>query len=135
MLGNYVDAPFANPESGFITADLWTLISQEILNQCDSLDGLVDGILSELDDCKPNFESLLCGDTTSTTTCLNTVQRNALGEIYSPLYESDGKELMSRLDPGSDNDGNWQVQFSRQVSDFSNVSISISAFSGEVPEK
>lgn len=110
-----------DPTKGYITADVWSLIYQETLNQCDALDGLVDGIISEPDDCNPDFQSLLCTSDLPILPCLNPAQFDAIQKIHSPINGSDGQELISRYDPGAEKDGAWAVLLSGQVSSFTAV--------------
>lgn len=108
LFGKYVDAPYENVSKGFITGDLWPIVSQEILSQCDHLDGLVDGIIAEPDDCFFDPEPLLCSNG-SIDKCLTRVQVDALHKIYSPILGSDGKLLSARFDPGAEADDQWQI--------------------------
>lgn len=121
MFGKYVDAPAANTENGFIPAEMWPIITREIMKQCDGLDGLVDGIISEPDDCILNLEHLVCGQG-DTENCLNRAQFNALQNIYSPLRGSHEQELFSRYDPGAESNGQWQVLLGGNVLSISGVS-------------
>lgn len=92
LLGKHIDAPFTRVANGFITADLWTIVNQEIMKQCDALDGLIDAIISEPDDCHPILDHLLCR-TGGSLGCANEAQLNALHRIYSQVIGSDGEEL------------------------------------------
>lgn len=117
-----------NPSNGYITADLWGLVSQEIMKQCDALDGLVDGIISEPDHCQPNFQNLICKHPIHLFPCLNEAQFNALEKIYSPINGSDGNKIVSRFDPGAESGGAWLVLFSGQVVAYASVSALILLF-------
>ena len=117
-----VDAPFARPANGFITADLWPIITNEIMKQCDALDGLVDRIISEPDDCKFDPKPLLCKNGT-TSGCLNEKQIDALQRIYSPMTEPDGKLLAPRFDPGAEDNSGWELEFSGTFNPFVIVSF------------
>ena len=64
MLGHSIGAPNPSTSKSFIPASLWPIISEEIHNQCDELDGVKDGIITEPDDCAFDPKALLC-DTTS----------------------------------------------------------------------
>lgn len=46
LLGVAVGAPNGNGTAKFIPDELWALVSQTILDQCDLLDGLKDGIIT-----------------------------------------------------------------------------------------
>lgn len=86
----------------FITASTWTnLIHHEILNQCDYLDGVVDGIIEDPNMCSFAPEALICnGD--KNPGCLTPVQAERVRKIFSPLYGEDGKLVYPGMQPGSE---------------------------------
>ena len=63
MLGRFVGAPNPSTSKSFIPASLWPIISEEIRSQCDELDGVKDGIITEPDDCAFDPKALLCDAT------------------------------------------------------------------------
>ena len=82
---------------------LWALIHQEILNQCDAIDGVVDGILEDPMLCQFRPESLLCPPgTTSSTTCLTSAQVVAVRAAFTDYYGVDGQLIYPRMQPGSE---------------------------------
>ncbi|KAF2741368.1 tannase and feruloyl esterase, partial [Polyplosphaeria fusca] len=90
--------------SGFIAAGTWQgLIHQEVLRQCDDLDGANDGILADPSLCAAVFrpETLLCGRE-NTTGCLTAQQVEVVRKVFSPLYGVDGKLIYSSLSPGAE---------------------------------
>ncbi|KAF7289851.1 Carboxylic ester hydrolase [Mycena indigotica] len=78
------------------------LVSPEILKQCDGLDGVMDGIITEPDDCKFDPQVLLCRED-NTAHCLTQLQVEVLRELYSPLVVQ-GRLVCPRLDPGAESD-------------------------------
>lgn len=107
MLGKYVGS---RDSETYIQPALWKEIEKEILNQCDALDGLVDGILSEPDDCHFNPETLLCDSSLDKNghACASETQVEVLKKIYSPLLDEDGVLLYPRYDPGAEAGNNWR---------------------------
>ena len=101
LLSIYTGAPEGNSSTNFIPPDLWNVVSAEILNQCDSLDGVKDGIITEPDDCDFNPDVLLCSSEREEN-CLTKTQVAALHKIYSPLYGNEGELLYPRYDPGAE---------------------------------
>ncbi|KAJ7695379.1 tannase and feruloyl esterase [Mycena rosella] len=100
MLARFIGAPNPDLSPEFITPDLWKVVAQEILHQCDGIDGVVDGIITEPDACNFRPEALMCeGD--GNGKCLTRPQAEALRKIYSPLY-GDGELIYPRFDPGSE---------------------------------
>ncbi|KAL5504958.1 hypothetical protein ACEPAH_7621 [Sanghuangporus vaninii] len=102
MIAKYLGAPHGNKSASFIPSHLWDLVSEEILHQCDGLDGVVDGIIAEPDACDFVPETLLCEER-GTEKCLSKSQVEALRKVYSPLYGLDGDLLVPRFDPGAEN--------------------------------
>ncbi|EJD47879.1 tannase and feruloyl esterase [Auricularia subglabra TFB-10046 SS5] len=84
-----------------LDAPAWRLINAEILNQCDGLDGLHDGIIDDPDACAFVPETLLC-EGAKQPDCLSVEQVNAIRTIHAPFYGPDGKQLAPHLDPGAE---------------------------------
>ncbi|KAL5521023.1 hypothetical protein ACEPAG_8945 [Sanghuangporus baumii] len=102
MLQRFIGAP-GNTSASFIPSDLWNVISQEIFNQCDGFDGVVDGIITEPDDCQFRPEQLLCSSASnSTDSCVTMEQVEALRLIYAPLYGNNNTLLYPRYEPGAE---------------------------------
>ncbi|KAL5339522.1 putative feruloyl esterase B-1 [Aspergillus crustosus] len=88
----------------FITNAQWSTIHDEILRQCDDLDGAKDGIIEDPDLCQPIFETLLCSSTGNynSSSCLTAPQISTVNTVFSPLYGLDGSLLYPRMQPGSE---------------------------------
>lgn len=85
-----------------ISIDSWTgLIHNEVLNQCDGIDGVVDGIIEVPDKCFFNPGTLLCNDT-QTESCLNAEQIQQLETIYAPYTYPNGGLIFPRMNPGNE---------------------------------
>ncbi|KAH6723676.1 Tannase/feruloyl esterase [Leptodontidium sp. MPI-SDFR-AT-0119] len=107
--------------STFIPLEMWPVIAQDIMNQCDGNDGLVDGILESPDLCEYNPEGLTCGVAINgtnmsgnTTNCLTPTQVQTLKSIYSPLLDANGDLVYPRLQPGAERTGAPQTYFMGQ---------------------
>ncbi|KAH9205856.1 tannase and feruloyl esterase [Leptodontidium sp. 2 PMI_412] len=104
----------------FIPLDMWPIIAQDVLDQCDANDGLVDGIMESPDLCDYNPEGLSCGvsgnstNSTNSTNCLTTTQLQTLKSIYSPLLDASGDLVYPRLQPGAELLGAPQTYFTGQ---------------------
>ncbi|KAF9020012.1 tannase and feruloyl esterase [Hymenopellis radicata] len=118
LAGRWVGAPFASESPKFITAPQWSAISQEIFSQCDALDGLIDGIIAEPDDCNPDFSSLACDARANATSCLTDAQLKVVHQIYSPLVGLKGETLFPRFDPGAEASDAWQALFSGDLNTY-----------------
>jgi feruloyl esterase len=85
-----------------IATSTWTnLIHNEILNQCDDIDGVTDGIIEDPDLCNFTPDTLLCNYKTPPD-CLTPVQVEMVRKIFSPLYGEDGKLIYPAMQPGSE---------------------------------
>lgn len=90
--------------SSFIKPEVWQgLIHNEILAQCDALDGVEDGILTDPSQCLAVFRpaAMLC-TTHVTTNCLTADQVKVVRKVFSPLYGVDGELIYPPLAPGSE---------------------------------
>ncbi|KAJ7498226.1 tannase and feruloyl esterase [Mycena galericulata] len=101
MMARAVGAPTPESSPAFIAPELWALVSAEVLAQCDALDGVQDGIITEPDACQFRPEALVC-EGGSTDKCLTPPQVEALRKIYAPLYGDGGELLYPRFDPGAE---------------------------------
>lgn len=96
--------PITGPanSSGFISTATWsTLIHDEVLNQCDGLDGAIDGIIEDPNLCNFRPEALLCKENTSTN-CLTSTQAEMVREVFSPFYGEGGNLIYPAMQPGSE---------------------------------
>jgi feruloyl esterase len=80
---------------------LWALIHQEILKQCDKLDGVANGIIEDPLLCHFRPETLQC-TATNATSCLTSPQIGAVRKAFSNFYNEDGKLIYPRMQPGSE---------------------------------
>lgn len=88
--------------SNFITPSIWiSLIHEEVLRQCDGLDGVIDGIVEDPTRCNFCPETLLCTNGTSKN-CLTSIQVDMVREIFSPFYDTHGNLIYPAMQPGSE---------------------------------
>ena len=95
----------ANGTSSSIPLEVWkTTVKQEVLRQCDMLDGKRDDIIANPDDCDFDPTTLLCTDEDASdpSKCLTQRQVDGLTGFYKPILDSDKKVLFSRFDPGAE---------------------------------
>lgn len=90
--------------STFVPLDMWPVIHQDILDQCDGLDGYVDGIIEDAGLCNYTISSsLICSDGANATACLTDIQANTVREIFSPIINTeDGSLVYPAMQPGSE---------------------------------
>ncbi|KHO00735.1 Tannase/feruloyl esterase [Metarhizium album ARSEF 1941] len=84
----------------FVRPELWTgLIHDEVLRQCDLIDGVQDGIIEVPDKCHFNPEALQCP---TRAKCLNSQQVLQLKTIYATYKYPDGSLIFPRMNPGNE---------------------------------
>lgn len=80
----------------YLTYDQWSIVHNEVLNQCDEvLDGVADGILEDSTICDFNATTLLSQGLTST-------QVTTVNNVFSQLYDQSGLLIYPRLSPGAE---------------------------------
>lgn len=73
------------------------------MNQCDSLDGVFDGVIEDTSLCNFRPEALQCEPgITNSSTCLTSVQVGAVRDVFSDYYGVDGDLVFPRMEPGSE---------------------------------
>ncbi|KAJ0417825.1 putative feruloyl esterase B-2 [Aspergillus carlsbadensis] len=89
----------------YLSPDEWSVAHDEILRQCDGLDGAEDGIIEDTDLCHPDLSTILCqtDSPANEDNCLTAAQVNTVHEVLSPLRSSNGTVLYPRMQPGSEN--------------------------------
>lgn len=98
--GGYLSQTVGSPDSEtFVTAENWALVYDELLRQCDKLDGVVDGLLENPNQCDFIPEVLVCKHGWKKG-CLTPKQVEAVRNVFSPLYGVDGQLLLPRMPPG-----------------------------------
>lgn len=94
-----------NSSPSYIPAATWQgPIHDMILNQCDALDGVADGILEDPSLCHPIAEVLLCGvnQTSTIDNCLSSTQVDTVNEIFRAYREPNESMIYPRIQPGSE---------------------------------
>lgn len=71
--------------SSYIPAAKWPSIAAAVLQQCDGLDSVVDGIIMDPSNCSIDFNAFRCGlGLLNTTACLSEAQTANLQRMYTP---------------------------------------------------
>lgn len=97
--------PITGPPSSdtYLSPALWKVVHEEILRQCDSIDGAKDGIIEDPDLCHPIPETLICKPNSKDTgKCITGTQANTVRQVLSPLYGVNGTLLYPRMQPGGE---------------------------------
>ncbi|KAH9897274.1 Tannase/feruloyl esterase [Xylariomycetidae sp. FL2044] len=84
---------------------LFSRLQQEVLKQCDGLDGVDDNIVSDLEICRKKFDfiQILCRKPTNQTTgCWSRSQVQTAKKMYSDYVTDDGKLVYKGFDYSSE---------------------------------
>lgn len=101
-----VKATLSEPAS-YIPAAKLPAIEAAALAQCDTVDGVKDGVIENPMACQFDPSPLLCKDVESDS-CLTVAQLTALKAIYRGLTSDEGKQMFPGLSPGGEAEpGGW----------------------------
>jgi feruloyl esterase len=85
-----------NPSgAGYMSTDDWSSLHQSIMSQCDALDGLADGIITNPALCKINWAA----------TSLSAAQQKQAAAYYTNWTDTSGSLLFPGYSPGSEEFG------------------------------
>ncbi|GKT45239.1 putative flavin-containing monoamine oxidase A [Colletotrichum spaethianum] len=102
---SYLPRTGAANSKDFITPTVWkTTVHDEVLRQCDKIDGVDDGIIEDPALCKFDPGTLLCRDnsTADSTGCLSSKQVEIVKGIFSPINDAQGNLFSPGMSPGSE---------------------------------
>ncbi|PPJ57299.1 hypothetical protein CBER1_09021 [Cercospora berteroae] len=91
-----------NTSSDYIPPESWrTFIHDEVLLQCDTLDGVRDTIIEDPLHCNFRPAKLLCSDS-RTTNCLTHQQVQSVAQVYQPYTYPNTTQIYPPLQPGAE---------------------------------
>ena len=107
-----VRAAFPTPEyfdHPVVTQANLELLAAKVLEACDALDGLRDGMLGDPRDCKFRLSSLrACPTAKPANDCLTSAQRAAIAAVYAPTTDDKGRVIYPGQPFGGENlGGGW----------------------------
>ncbi len=86
----------------YIPPSKYPLIHQAVIDACDALDGLKDGLIGDPTRCRFDPKSIECKDADSAA-CLTAAQVETVKNIFSPARNPrTGEEIYPPLEPGSE---------------------------------
>jgi feruloyl esterase len=88
-------------EAGYIPPEKYAAIHKAVLEQCDALDGVKDGVIEDPTRCKFDPKVIECKGTDGPG-CLTSPQVEVARKIYAGPASSAGKNLFPGLEPGSE---------------------------------
>lgn len=85
----------------YIPPNLFQTIANEMIKQCDTQDGVRDGIVADPFGCNFDFNQLLCRPGQNTTTCLTMAQIETAQKLYSPYLDANQTLLFPGITLGT----------------------------------
>jgi len=82
------------PPGAAIRREQAHFLQDEVLKQCDALDGQADGLVNDARQCKLDVSKLACG-VSSSPQCFSAPQLDALKQIYAGPHTASGRPLAS----------------------------------------
>ncbi|KAJ5517875.1 Tannase/feruloyl esterase [Penicillium expansum] len=115
-IGNFYLITGPANSSTFVPLPLWSTIYDDMLRQCDNIDGVLDGIIENPAQCHYRPEALLCnpGTGNNDSLCLTGEQANTVRQLLSPLY-LDGKLIYPAMYPSPSIDGTPELLYGGEV--------------------
>jgi hypothetical protein len=94
---------------GYISAAKVPAIGAAVVAQCDAMDGVKDGLVSDPPQCHLDTSGLRCKGGTESDACLTNPQIASLKTLYGGKRDSAGKMNLPGFSPGGeDGPGGWQ---------------------------
>lgn len=97
----------ATTPGAVVPPSFFPILFQEVTSQCDELDGVKDGVITNPRKCKPNLGNLLCGAKkpsafVNSTTCLSKRQLVTVNAVKTNWTSSNGEFLFPIYEHGSE---------------------------------
>ena len=105
--GSFLLKTGTNTSDTWLNPNEWALVHEDILSQCDGLDGVVDGIIEDPDLCYYRPVTLQCApDATNTSACLSAAKVQTVQKVFSPYWgwgaDNQTALVFPRMQPGSE---------------------------------
>ena len=102
VLNNYItklgmyNLPSGPGNPKHVPTNLLTVLSKEVVKQCDKADGVADGIVSSPELCQFDINKLLCGrnGNNNSSTCLTKPQAETVMKVYGDYRSNDNGTLL-----------------------------------------
>jgi hypothetical protein len=87
-----------------VTAGKMALVAEKVMNKCDAIDGLEDGLIDDPRHCDIQVaaEVPICPVATDNDTCLTPAQADAIQKVYDGPADSNGQQIFPGFEPGSE---------------------------------
>ncbi len=104
MINAVWDSKAVMKDPNAITAESAALLNRKVIEACDALDGVKDGVIEDPRACRFDPATLICKAGDAAGTCLTEAQVDAANAIYSGAKRSDGRPIFQGLARGSEAD-------------------------------
>lgn len=92
-----------------VTPENLSLLESSILNACDSIDGVTDGVMEDPRDCAFALASIpSCPEDPPGPACFTNAQRAAIERVYAPVTNQKGEIYPGQPFGGENQPGGWQ---------------------------
>ncbi|CZT14998.1 related to Probable feruloyl esterase B-2 [Ramularia collo-cygni] len=99
--GSFYPKTGSNTSETYLSPAEWALVQQDVMKQCDGLDGVEDNIIEAPELCTYTPVGLQCPSTaTNTSSCLTSAQIKTVSAVLSDLHGENGALIYPRLQPG-----------------------------------
>jgi feruloyl esterase len=94
---------------GYVPPSKFPVIHRAVLDKCDALDGVRDGIIENPTLCHFDPATIECPPKEDNASCLTPAQVQTVRQVYAGAKFSDGKQIYPGLEPGSELDWHWML--------------------------
>ncbi|KAM0789566.1 hypothetical protein ACM66B_000376 [Microbotryomycetes sp. NB124-2] len=96
--------------TGFLAPKDYAIIGAEVMKQCDELDGLKDGIITDPRKCKPNLAPVTCTTAgVDQSACVTPAQASTMSKIWADWRSTSGEFWFFGFEPGSEGQPGFSV--------------------------
>ncbi|KAF5364712.1 hypothetical protein D9758_005566 [Tetrapyrgos nigripes] len=117
---SYIFSLTGTPDApSFVPAEAWlNIVNPDILKQCDTIDGVEDGIIEDPHLCNyAPSPDIVCSADSNSTSCITPEQADTVRKVFSPFFIGD-EFIYPRLVPGSEISDALRVVLAGDVSGF-----------------
>ena len=105
--GSFFDKTGTNTSDTWLTPDEWVLVHEDILAQCDAIDGVEDGIIEDPELCVYSPVKLQCAPSPANrSACLTSVKVETVRKVFEPYWgwgaDNQTALVFPRMQPGSE---------------------------------
>lgn len=101
--GHFLPITGTNTSDTYLSPAQWALVGEDVLKQCDGLDGVVDGMIEDPELCNYKPITIQCpSSATNTSSCLTSAQVQTVSAVLADYHGENGALIYPRLQPGAE---------------------------------